>query len=54
MASVFWRSRRRSCAEKHICSKDDERDLVLKGYVAFLDPPKSTAGRAIEAFTNTA
>jgi len=34
---------------KQICSKDDERDLVLKGYVAFLDPPKDTAGRAIEA-----
>ena len=34
---------------KQICSKDDERDLVLKGYVAFLDPPKNTAGRAIEA-----
>ena len=26
---------------KQACSKDDERDLVLKGYVAFLDPPKS-------------
>jgi len=35
--------------EKRICSKDDERDLVLKGYVAFLDPPKSTAASAIEA-----
>ena len=34
---------------KQICSKDDERELVLKGYVAFLDPPKNTAGRAIEA-----
>jgi Mg2+-importing ATPase len=34
---------------KKICSKDDERELVLKGYVAFLDPPKETAGRAIEA-----
>jgi len=34
---------------KRICSKDDERDLVLKGYVAFLDPPKDTAGRALEA-----
>ena len=34
---------------KQACSKDDERDLVLKGYVAFLDPPKNTAGRAIEA-----
>jgi Mg2+-importing ATPase len=35
--------------EKRICSKDDERDLVLKGYVAFLDPPKTSAGRAVEA-----
>jgi Mg2+-importing ATPase len=35
--------------EKQICSLDDERGLVLKGYVAFLDPPKNTAGRAIEA-----
>jgi Mg2+-importing ATPase len=34
---------------KQSCSKDDEHDLVLKGYVAFLDPPKNTAGRAIEA-----
>jgi len=34
---------------KQICSKEDERELVLKGYVAFLDPPKDTAGRAIEA-----
>jgi len=34
---------------KQACAKDDERDLVLKGYVAFLDPPKSTAGRALEA-----
>jgi P-type Mg2+ transporter len=34
---------------KLICSKDDEGDLVLQGYVAFLDPPKETAGRALEA-----
>jgi Mg2+-importing ATPase len=34
---------------KQICAKDDERDLVLKGYVAFLDPPKRTAGPALEA-----
>src|ERR1700674_3802015 len=34
---------------KQICAKDDERDLVLKGYVAFLDPPKDTAQHAIEA-----
>jgi Mg2+-importing ATPase len=27
--------------------KDDERDLVLHGYVAFLDPPKESAAQAI-------
>src|SRR5208282_4041577 len=27
----------------------DERDLILKGYIAFLDPPKETAGPAIAA-----
>jgi P-type Mg2+ transporter len=30
-------------------SKDDESELILKGYVAFLDPPKETAPMAIEA-----
>ena len=30
-------------------SKADERDLVLTGYLAFLDPPKETATKAIEA-----
>ncbi len=34
---------------KQFCAKDDERDLVLRGYVAFLDPPKDTAARALEA-----
>ncbi len=33
-------------------SKDDEGDLVLKGYVAFLDPPKETAAPAILALKN--
>ena len=32
-----------------VYSKDDERDLVLRGYVAFLDPPKETAAAAIAA-----
>jgi hypothetical protein len=34
---------------KQSCSKEDERDLVLKGYVAFLNPPKGTAAIAIQA-----
>jgi Mg2+-importing ATPase len=34
---------------KQSCSRDDEHDLVLKGYVAFLDPPKPTAANAIQA-----
>jgi P-type Mg2+ transporter len=34
---------------KQICAKDDERDLILRGYVAFLDPPKDSATRALAA-----
>ncbi len=34
---------------KQICARDDERDLVLRGYVAFLDPPKDSATRALAA-----
>ncbi|MBV8357748.1 MAG: magnesium-translocating P-type ATPase, partial [Deltaproteobacteria bacterium] len=30
-------------------SKDDEQNLILKGYVAFLDPPKESAAPAITA-----
>jgi len=33
-------------------SKDDERELVLMGYVAFLDPPKDSAAPAILALKN--
>ncbi|MFH1287640.1 MAG: magnesium-translocating P-type ATPase [bacterium] len=35
--------------KKDVYSKDDENDLILNGYVAFLDPPKPTAKRAIVA-----
>ena len=35
--------------KKDAYSKDDEKGLVLKGYVAFLDPPKPTARKALEA-----
>jgi P-type Mg2+ transporter len=34
---------------KMLCTKDDERDLILRGYVAFLDPPKTSAARALAA-----
>jgi len=34
---------------RQVFSKDDEQELVLKGYVAFLDPPKPTAKGAIES-----
>lgn len=30
-------------------SKVDEADLILNGYIAFLDPPKATATEAIKA-----
>src|SRR4029077_13062557 len=30
-------------------SKDDESELILKGYIAFLDPPNETAEKAIAA-----
>jgi Mg2+-importing ATPase len=34
---------------KQICAKEDERGLTLRWYVAFLDPPKNTAARALAA-----
>ena len=30
-------------------SRDDESDLTLMGFIAFLDPPKDSAAEAIEA-----
>jgi len=33
---------------KDVYAKDDESGLVLKGYIAFLDPPKPTAKKTIE------
>ena len=35
--------------QRGTCSRQDETDLILKGYVAFLDPPKDTAQPAIAA-----
>ena len=34
---------------KDVYSKEDEQELILKGYVAFLDPPKPTTRKTIEA-----
>jgi P-type Mg2+ transporter len=34
---------------RQVYGKDDEHELILKGYVAFLDPPKETAQPAITA-----
>ncbi len=39
----------RDLEPKAAYSKEDERDLILRGYVAFLDPPKDTARSAIAA-----
>ncbi len=36
-------------APKAAYGRDDEQDLVLKGYLAFLDPPKDSAAAAIAA-----
>jgi len=42
----------RDLSGKQTCAKEDERELVLRGYVAFLDPPKDTATQAIAALHN--
>jgi Mg2+-importing ATPase len=35
--------------DRSVFSKDDEQDLVLRGYVAFLDPPKESTRDALAA-----
>ena len=35
--------------QKSAYSREDEKDLVLKGYMVFLDPPKESAGPALVA-----
>jgi magnesium-transporting ATPase (P-type) len=42
----------RTLEKRAAYSKADESDLILKGYIAFLDPPKETAGKAIAALQN--
>ncbi len=36
-------------ADQDVCSLHDESELVLVGYIAFLDPPKDSAAAAISA-----
>jgi Mg2+-importing ATPase len=38
---------------KLLCAREDERGLVLRGYVAFLDPPKASAASALAALHGT-
>lgn len=40
----------RDFSPKHVYDKNDEHDLILRGYVAFLDPPKDSARTALESF----
>jgi P-type Mg2+ transporter len=40
---------RKELSGKQFCAKQDEYDLVLTGYVAFLDPPKESVTRALAA-----
>ncbi len=42
----------RDVEAKPAYGRDDERDLVLRGYVAFLDPPKDSAAAAIRALVS--
>ncbi|MGA2172583.1 MAG: magnesium-translocating P-type ATPase [Sedimentisphaerales bacterium] len=38
--------------KKDSYSRDDEQNLILKGYIAFLDPPRPTAKKTIETLRN--
>jgi Mg2+-importing ATPase len=38
--------------KKEVYSKEDENELILKGYVAFLDPPKPSTRKTIERLKN--
>jgi magnesium-transporting ATPase (P-type) len=42
----------RTLEKRSAYSKADESELILKGYIAFLDPPKESADKAIAALQN--
>ena len=35
--------------KKQSCNVEDESEMILMGYLAFLDPPKESAANAIKA-----
>jgi Mg2+-importing ATPase len=37
---------------KNVYTKDDEQNLILKGYIAFLDPPKASVKKTIETLND--
>jgi P-type Mg2+ transporter len=39
-------------AEQSVYGVNDERDMILIGYIAFLDPPKDSAAAALAALSN--
>jgi Mg2+-importing ATPase len=39
-------------AKKKSYSKDDEKELILKGFIIFLDPPKPDAKKVVESLKN--
>jgi Mg2+-importing ATPase len=43
---------KKNSAFKEVYTKEDERDLILKGYVAFLDPPKPSTKKVIDQLKN--
>ncbi|MGE5561671.1 MAG: magnesium-translocating P-type ATPase [Chloroflexota bacterium] len=49
VVAVAYRAIEDPAAQKDSYSTADERDLVLVGYIGFLDPAKETAGEAVRA-----
>ncbi len=45
----WWRWRANSCLHARDYQRIDESDLILEGYIAFLDPPKETTAPALKA-----
>jgi Mg2+-importing ATPase len=46
---AWWRWRQNTCPREGDYQRADESDLILEGYIAFLDPPKETTAPALKA-----